>query len=172
MANINCRLSHTYPSHLPPSSPPPLYHSAVAFKKLIRRTLLRQPRHSKEHPSRRGADVRVPRCVCECVFVQIFYSTVWPGRKTDLLTIIMGQSEPFRWCRWSLCTSSRLHYSVFSSAPSHPSLSTSDHPLSVLPPLCFVTSSRANHRFIKTGGEIEKTRKGRGIERDAAGSAD
>lgn len=111
-------------------------------------------------------------CVCECVFVQIFYSTVWPGRKTDLLTIIMGQSEPFRWCRWSLCTSSRLHYSVFPSAPSHPSLSTSDHPLSVLPPLCFVTSSRANHRFIKTGGEIEKTRKGRGIERDVAGSAD
>lgn len=75
---------------------PSLYHNAVIFKELIRRTLQSQLCHSKEHASRRGQE-RVCRLIrmCVSVFAHIFCSTFWARSRTDLFTIIMKQSEAF-----------------------------------------------------------------------------
>lgn len=96
--------------------------------------------------------------MCVRVFAHIFYSTVWPRRwRTDLLTIIMGQSEPFSGaCEASPPLPISTTPSFFSSALAHPScVCILDHVLSLLLLVCLVTSSHTNRGVIWTGGKID-----------------
>lgn len=143
----------------------------MVFKELIRRPLERQPCHSKEHLSRRGAGAFVHTYVCLCVCA---YLTLYSlGKEEDWpFNNYHGTIRTFQWCLWThlstilLSTSSHLNSSLlFSSTPSHAlHFCTLDHPLSVLLLRCFVTSSHTYHGVIWTGGETERLGKERELK--------